>query len=207
MEVLNTRASADLQIRDMVPDLQTLAPGIDRLLSHREGESGPVSAWLMQRWSISARKGNSSTTGGPHLEDGAVAIGFRRYSGSPENFLSAARELRQQEASASSRELAGWLATMNAALVPSRDGENETRLRLAVYVDRLRNYPADVTSQALGEWPDRSKFWPAWAELREQLERLAGPRRALIRDLECAAALLNPECKSTLPAFALKRIP
>lgn len=206
MEVLNTRASADLQIRDMVPDLQTLAPGIDRLLSHREGESGAVSAWLMQRWSISARKGSFSSPGGAHLDDGEVAIGFRRYSGTAENFLSAARELRRQEAPPPDRQIAGMLAAMGAALVQARQGENDTRLRMRAYVDRLREWPADVTAKVLMEWPDRSKFWPAWAELRPLLEAAAAPRRTLIRDLESAAALLCPASKSTLPAFALKRL-
>ena len=190
----------------MVPDLQTLAPGIDRLLSHREGENGPVSAWLTQRGSISARKGNFSTPGGAHLEDGAVAIGFRRYSGTAENFLSAARELRKQEAPAPERQIAGMLAAMGAALVQARQGENDTRLRMRAYVDRLREWPADVTAKVLMEWPDRSKFWPAWAELRPLREAAAAPRRTLIRDLDSAAALLCPASKSILPAFALKRL-
>lgn len=128
MEAL-TRASAEIQTRNETPNLQSLAPGMDRLLARQEEASGEVSAWLTQRWNISATLANSSSPGPARMDGDAVAIGFRRYRGEPENMIGAARELREQEGPAQDRQLAGWLATMGAALMPSRDGENETRLR------------------------------------------------------------------------------
>lgn len=63
-----------------------------------------------------------------------------------------------------------------------------------------------MVAKVLKEWPDKSKFWPAWAELRPHLETAARPRRTLISDLETAAMTLDPSRRATLPAFALKRI-
>lgn len=201
------RARAEVQTLTITPSLQSLAPGMDRLLARQGEPETAVSAWLMQRWSISATKANSSAShNGPVLDGDAVAFGFKRYRGSAADMIGAAAELREQEAPASDRELAGMLATMNAALVQSRQSESETRLRLAAYVDRLREYPRDVVSVALRQWPDKNRFWPAWAELRAELERIARPRRALIGELEMAAATLEPERRKALPGLALKRI-
>ncbi|MCR9128441.1 MAG: hypothetical protein NXI12_02880 [Alphaproteobacteria bacterium] len=135
-----------------------------------------------------------------------MAIGWRRYKGNASDMIAAARELRQQEAPAPDRELAGMLATMNAALVTGRQSEAEARLRLGAYVQRLREWPRDVVAEVLHAWPDRNKYWPAWAELRAELERVARPRRTLIADLEWAAATLEPERRAELPMFALKRL-
>lgn len=204
-----TRASAkEIQIESETPSLQTLAVGIDRALARQGEPETEVSAWLKQRWSISAMKANNSAShNGPVLDADAVAFGFRRYRGSAADMMGAAAELRQEDAPASDREIAGMLATMNAALVQSRQSESETRLRLAAYVDRLRDYPQDVVSTALRQWPDKNRFWPAWAELRVELERIARPRRALIAELEMAAVTLEPERRKSLPGLALKRIP
>jgi hypothetical protein len=68
------------------------------------------------------------------------------------------------------------------ALTISRDVGQDLTLVLAVYADEMMRYPADAVREVLRGW--RGKFWPAWAELADQLDRLVGPRLALRATLQ-----------------------
>jgi len=208
METLSKSALARADLIE-APKLETLARGLDRSLASHANPDAPVSLWLKSRWNISTRMASSCDASAmPRIDGDEVAIGWRRYSGSAANMAEAAQDLRCMAPPASPAKLAGMLATMNAALVQSRQqSETEARLRMAAYVGRLAEYPADVVAKVLHAWPDNNKWWPAWCELREELERVARPRRELIRDLELAAVTLEPERRKTMAAFALKRIP
>lgn len=46
-------------------------------------------------------------------------------------------------------------------------------------MNRLMQYPPDVAIKAVRDWPDSSKWFPTWAEIREVCEKLMGPRRVL----------------------------
>ncbi len=59
----------------------------------------------------------------------------------------------------------------------SRDVGQDLALVLSAYADELQRYPADAVREVLRGW--RGKFWPAWAELAERLDRLVAPRHAL----------------------------
>lgn len=206
METLSKSALARADLIE-APKLEALERGLDRSLASYANPEALVSQWLTSRWNISGRMASSSDSSSmPRLDGKEVAIGWRRYEGSAANMIDAAQELRRTAPPASPGKLAGMLATMNATLVQSRQSEAETRLRVAAYVDRLAEYPADVVAAVLRAWPDNNKFWPAWFELREELERIARPRRELIRDLELAAVTLEPERRKTMVAFALKRV-
>lgn len=64
----------------------------------------------------------------------------------------------------------------------------ELDLQMALYVDRLLEWPRDVALQALREWPSRSKYWPAWEELEVRMGKLTRWRRDALAALEFAAA-------------------
>lgn len=63
------------------------------------------------------------------------------------------------------------------AMTVSRDVGQDLALVLAAYADELQRYPADAVREVLRGWG--SKWWPAWNELRDQLDRLVRPRQAL----------------------------
>lgn len=68
------------------------------------------------------------------------------------------------------------LARLELMIVPRKDGGDDNARR-SVYADALRAYPADAAVLALRSvW----KFWPAWAELQERVERLCHRRRRLL---------------------------
>lgn len=56
-------------------------------------------------------------------------------------------------------------------------------ITLAAYGERLLEYPADVTRYVLTTWPDQSIWFPAWHELKENLEFWTGDRRAKMEAL------------------------
>lgn len=70
------------------------------------------------------------------------------------------------------------------ALTVSRD-QSTTDLELiaAAYTDELAQYPVDAVVSVLRDWPRAHRFWPSFAELNEQLERIVTPRRELLRAL------------------------
>jgi hypothetical protein len=51
---------------------------------------------------------------------------------------------------------------------------------LRVYAEDMREYPADVIREACRKWSRTEKFFPAWSELKEILDRLAAKRRRLL---------------------------
>lgn len=68
-----------------------------------------------------------------------------------------------------------------ATLTKRREGEE--KLTAAAYLERLSEYPADAAIYALREWPNRSPWFPAWAELRELLEDRTRERWLMLRAL------------------------
>lgn len=63
------------------------------------------------------------------------------------------------------------------ALTKSRasDGD-DLKLLLTAYTQRLRAYPADVVREVLTSWANRETFFPSWAELKGELDRLSNWR-------------------------------
>jgi hypothetical protein len=69
------------------------------------------------------------------------------------------------------------------AMTVSRDVGQDLAMLFAIYADELRDYPADAIRDVLRAWPRAERFWPSAAELRERLDRLVKPRRALLAGL------------------------
>lgn len=60
---------------------------------------------------------------------------------------------------------------------------------LEVYMEDLRQYPADIAAAALMFWPSVSKWWPDWCELERLLDKLMVERRADVEALRRKAGL------------------
>ncbi len=86
-------------------------------------------------------------------------------------------------------DLAGALALIDASHAPAPEEVLEQELaacskltarkaesdagamfQLVLYVGRLRDYPADIAVAAVRDWPDKSRWWPEWADLRAACE-------------------------------------
>jgi hypothetical protein len=47
-------------------------------------------------------------------------------------------------------------------------GSMETIIK--VYCKQLSEYPADIVREVLTKWPENSRWWPAWAELKDEID-------------------------------------
>lgn len=85
------------------------------------------------------------------------------------------------------------LAKLSMLTRRKSEGDDDVRLRLAAYADKLSAYPADAVLTALREWPDQSEWFPTWNELKERLGAHAGPRLFLRDRLRAALATRKKE--------------
>lgn len=88
---------------------------------------------------------------------------------------SALAELQHFMAPAPPRAVERWLVELSLITSRRQDDTDTEALRLAAYSDRLAAYPADVVREVLlvMVW----RWWPSWAELKPECDKLAGPRR------------------------------
>jgi hypothetical protein len=118
---------------------------------------------------------------GERLPSYMVATGCTLQS-TEEARRAALADMRKFLTPAPQREIEAWLAELSVIVVRRAQGEFDEALRLEAYAGRLRAFPADVARAAvLGRsW----QFWPSWAELEAECNRLASPRRAMLAALE-----------------------
>ena len=77
------------------------------------------------------------------------------------------------------REMAKSLTKMQC-LTKRREGADED-LFISAYMEKLKEFPADTVAYVLDKWPDGNIFFPAWAELKEELEFWNKDRRQLFK--------------------------
>ena len=70
----------------------------------------------------------------------------------------------------STREIAEELTILNAKTVRRDSGDTDTGILVRAYAEELAEYPADVVRYVLKAAAKNNKFFPAWAELYEDLE-------------------------------------
>lgn len=64
------------------------------------------------------------------------------------------------------------LAELKAMTVSRARDEVDMELVGAAYGQRLAQYPADVVNAACDRWANREEFWPSWAELKGECDKL-----------------------------------
>jgi hypothetical protein len=74
------------------------------------------------------------------------------------------------------------LARLRASTKAREQPGDDLAMILQVFAEECQNYPPDVVRHALRSWAKREVFFPALAEIRDELQRHAKRRRAL---LEC----------------------
>ncbi len=71
------------------------------------------------------------------------------------------------------------LARLRVMTKSRNENQADLTMTAAAYADALAEYPADVVADALRNWAACEKWWPAWAELKDRLDRGVRKRRAL----------------------------
>jgi len=80
---------------------------------------------------------------------------------------------------AQEREIKMLLAELRVATKARAEHDDDLVLGFQLYADELAKHPADVATAAVKKIARREKFYPALAELREQLLRESKTRRHL----------------------------
>ena len=98
-----------------------------------------------------------------------------------ETWVAAVREtcrpLRRQD-------IAKELLRLSMLVARKAEDAKEIELRIEVFIDELKPYPADIVLDVLRGWPRRSRWFPTWLELQDQLGLRTRSRAALLRGLE-----------------------
>lgn len=74
-------------------------------------------------------------------------------------------------APAPAEKLDEWIGVCALLTSGAREDSDTSDARLMAYKAKLSEYPGDVVRAALMEWPDLSKWFPTWAELKDRLDR------------------------------------
>lgn len=102
--------------------------------------------------------------------------------------LGQARAILEQSLRPAPRELiTAALAKLRVKTVRRADQSSDAAIEaeITVWAEELAEHPADVVISVLADWPDDKangarKWWPAWAELKERIERAERGRRLLL---------------------------
>lgn len=95
------------------------------------------------------------------------------------DFAGALAHMEAEAAPAPFEELVGLLATMAVKVQRARISDGDSDLQLATYAEALGEYPRAAVLAVLKAWPTKSRWWPTWKELHDELEPLAAPGRSV----------------------------
>lgn len=76
------------------------------------------------------------------------------------------------------------LLRLRALVKTRRDDNTDLDLSIEALAEELRRHPGDIAIWAIRQWPRRSKFWPALAELEEVIAIAAAPRLLMLRAID-----------------------
>lgn len=73
-----------------------------------------------------------------------------------------------------------------------REEQGDVNMAIAVYTDKLREWPGDVAMDVLRTQSDVSPWWPAWAELHSRLSAASRDRKAMLVALRHLRRISEP---------------
>jgi len=83
-------------------------------------------------------------------------------------------------------------------------GDADLDMTLEAFAEKLKEYPADATIQALNEAPDRSKWFPTWYDLKTRIHYLSQHRRLILMAIDRKIEKLEP--RSSVAALVRKAL-
>lgn len=84
------------------------------------------------------------------------------------------------QAPAPTDKITEWLTICAGLTLATRDDDPAGNVRLKAYTAKLAEFPGDVVRKVLSDWPSKSKWFPAWAELQVQIHNEMSVRLSLI---------------------------
>jgi hypothetical protein len=72
------------------------------------------------------------------------------------------------------------LARLRATTKSRGESSEDMAVAASVYAEYLEPYPKDIVVDALRAWARTEKWWPAWSELKESLDRRMRRRKGLM---------------------------
>ncbi len=171
---LERGSAVALPARTLPPDEAT---AVDRSL-----EAGLPLCGRSLRWQSRAIPGLITETpqhwsAAPMLKEGATR----------EDAQAATQRVWDSLAGASPMQIGKELSRLRYRTKMRSEGDADTEGQIAVYLEDLQKYPVDVVRVVLRGWvdgpPEIAKWFPAWAELREELDRRIARRKLMLRCL------------------------
>ena len=96
----------------------------------------------------------------------------------------AKEEIESSLVPASDKELAKGLTKLSLLTKSRNQGVGDLEVKIETYLEKLKEYPRDVALEVLGMAPGRYKFFPAWAELKEELDWRSGYAKEAVAAIE-----------------------
>lgn len=56
--------------------------------------------------------------------------------------------------------------------------DDDLALQIETYTRKLCEYPLQAGVKAIRRWPDTNRFWPAWTELRAEVDSIVAAMRS-----------------------------
>ncbi len=72
-----------------------------------------------------------------------------------------------------------WLGRLAALIVQRRSSDEVTEVQLLAYAQNLCTLPGDIVRAVLLNWPQKCKYWPAYAELYAEIKEMLLDRTLL----------------------------
>ena len=96
-------------------------------------------------------------------------VGYQ-VAGNDEDFKKAVELIDQYSQPLQAQELSGLLAQLYSLTKQRKESQLTLEIAFEAFGSRLEKYPADIVREVLQRWPDHSKWWPSWYELKEEIE-------------------------------------
>jgi hypothetical protein len=77
-----------------------------------------------------------------------------------------------------------WLTICAVKTAHPKDDDMSSELKLKVFTSELLRFPGDIVRHVLATWPSKSKWFPTWKELEDEITRLGGIRPQIIERVQ-----------------------
>lgn len=77
-----------------------------------------------------------------------------------------------------------WLTICAIKTAHAKDDDMSSELKLKVFTSELLQFPGDIVRHVLAKWPSKSKWFPTWKELEDEITQLAGIRPQIIQRVQ-----------------------
>ena len=96
-------------------------------------------------------------------------VGYQ-VAGNDDDLKKAVQLIEQFSQPLQAQELSALLTELHLLTKQRKESQLTLDIAFEAFGSRLEKYPADIVREVLSKWPDQSKWWPSWHELKEEIE-------------------------------------